>query len=202
MRALLAVWLLIVATASANETDVTAWQEITNSQGIRVYSATAAETPIIKVKAIAEIDADLDSVLKIIEDETSYPEWVPYLSQAKVLQTISSNEKLVYNLFDAPWPARDRDFIYRLLVQRDENQLSYIMRSEISPLMPEQEKIVRAWLMESHYYLTRIDQSRTRIELVFHADPRGRLPVWIVNIVHRSFPFDAIKGLRAQLNAE
>ncbi len=191
--------LSIAVTSAASESEAVEWQEIRNSLGIRVYSATVENTSIIKVKAVAEIEVGLDRVLAIIEDELTYPDWVPYLSRASVLQTISTDEKLIYNHFDAPWPARDREFVYRLRIQRDKDEVSYIMRSEITSLMPEQKHVVRAWLMESRYNLRALDEKRTRLELVFHADPRGRLPLWIVNIVHRSFAFDAIQALRTQL---
>ena len=68
--------------------------------------------------------------------------------------------------------------------------------------MPEKEGVVRAVLIEARYSLTSLNDNQSRIELVFHADLRGHLPVWIVNIVHRSFTFDAIKGLMAQVKGE
>lgn len=183
------------------ESDTLEWQEVRNSEGIQIYTAKAVDTPIIKVKAVALIDASLNRVLAILDDETQYPKWVPYLSEAKLLQTVSTTEKLVYNLFDAPWPASNRDFVYRVVVSsQTENTLSYVMQSEPNSLMPEQKGVVRASLLESVYSLTSVSDNQTRVELVFHADPRGHLPIWVVNIVHRSFPYGAIKGLRAVLH--
>ena len=179
------------------------WQAVRSSDGIQIFTAKPAASPIIKVKAVAEIDAGMDTILAILDDETRYAEWVPYLAEARILQNVSKTEKLVYNLFDAPWPARDRDFIYRLMItSQTENEISYTMQSVTTPLMPEKEGVVRAVLIEARYSLTSLNDNQSRIELVFHADLRGHLPVWIVNIVHRSFTFDAIKGLMAQVKGE
>ena len=65
--------------------------------------------------------------------------------------------------------------------------------------MPEQDDYVRAILMEGAYSLTPIDAEHTEVELLFYTDPRGHLPLWIVNIVQRAFPFEALKRLRERV---
>ncbi len=184
------------------ESETLEWQEVKSSDGIQIYTAKANDTPIIKVKAVALLDASLNRVVAILDDETQYSKWVPYLSEAKVLQRDSAAERLVYNVFNAPWPVRDRDFVYRLVISsHTETIITYVMESEISSFMPEQKGVIRASLLESTYSLTMLNDNQTHVELIFHADARGRLPIWIVNIAHRSFPYDAIKGLRAQLES-
>lgn len=124
-------------------------------------------------------------------------QWVPYLSQSRVLHRFSENEKLEYSLFRAPWPASDRDFVYRMtLLHQDDVTISYSMVSEIHSLMPENDGVIRADLIESIYTLTAIDAQQTQVELIFLADPKGWLPVWIINIIQKALPYLMLKNLR------
>jgi hypothetical protein len=62
--------------------------------------------------------------------------------------------------------------------------------------MPEQKGMVRAQLIESYYTLTALNKQQTNVELVFHADPKGWVPIWIVNIIQRVLPYMILKNLK------
>jgi len=195
---LLTTWLFSATSAHAQNQE-SDWQKIKDEDGILVYSAAVNGSDIIKVKTKVIIDAPLARIRQILDDAPQRHQWVPYLDHSKVLQYLSDTQRLEYSLFDAPWPASNRDFVYRIRLQYQQNdQLVFRMTSEQSPLMPEQAGIIRAELVESVYTLTRLQPQQTRVELVFHADLRGWLPVWIINIVQRALPFRMLKNLRTR----
>ncbi len=175
------------------------WQKIKDEEGILVYSATVSGSDIIKVKTEVIIAAPLARIRRILDDAPRRNLWVPYLEQSKVLQYMSDTQRLEYSHFDAPWPISDRDFVYQIRLRRQHpDRLVFQMRSEQSPLMPERPGIVRANLIESLYTLTALHPQQTRVQLVFHADLRGWLPVWLINIIQRRLPFLMLKNLRAR----
>ena len=199
---LLTSWFFFTISAHAQNPEPD-WQKIKDEDGILVYSAAVNGSDIIKVKTEVVIDAPLARIRQILDDAPQRHQWIPYLDHSKVLQPISDTQRLEYSLFDAPWPASNRDFVYRIRLQHRQNdQLVFRMKSEQSPLMPEQAGIVRAELIESVYTLTRLQPQRTRVELVFHADLKGWLPVWIINIVQRALPFRMLKNLRTRAEFE
>ena len=190
----MAVMLTGVTNAQSAGSD---WQKIKGEDGILVYSAAVSDSDIIKVRTEVIIDAPLARIRRILDDAPRRTRWVPYLDHSRVLHAYTDNERLEYSRFTAPWPASDRDFIYRIRLQHQQNdQLVFHMRSEQNARMPEQDGIVRAELIESTYTLTRLQTQQTRVELVFHADLKGWLPVWIINIVQRALPFLMLKNLR------
>jgi len=139
-------------------------------------------------------------VKAVIDDAARQPDWVPYLKETRVPHRESDTEALLYSRFNAPWPARDRDFVYQSIVSRGaDGVVTYRLRSLQSGLMPPRDEYIRAELMAGEYRLAPLAPNRTRVEFMLHADPRGHLPLWIVNIVERSFPFDALVGLRRVL---
>jgi hypothetical protein len=188
--------LLVPQMASAAEKPPAGWEKIKQADGIRVLSRSDAGE-ILKVRAITVVQASLERVKAVIDDAAHQPDWVPYLEETRVLQRDSDTEALLYSRFNAPWPARDRDFVYQSIVSRGtDGVVTYRLRSRQSDLMPPRDDYIRAELMEGEYRLVPLAPNRTRVEFMFHADPRGHLPLWIVNIVERSFPFDALAGLR------
>lgn len=195
---LLSVGLFFTLSACAQNPQAD-WQKIKDGDGIRVYSSAVSGSAIIKVKTVVIIDAPLMRIRHILDNTSQRKQWVPYLEYSKVLQHISDTDRLEYSHFDAPWPASDRDFVYRIRLQhRQNNQLVFSMKSEQTPLMPKQANIVRANLINSIYTLTALQPQRTRVELIFQADLRGWLPDWIINIVQRHLPFLMLKNLRTR----
>ncbi len=189
----------LFATLSHAQKPQPDWQIIENYDDILVYSAAVSGSKIIKVKTKVTIAASLESIRLILDDAPRRHQWVPHLGHSKVLQQLSNTERLEYSHFIAPWPASDRDFVYRIhLQQQSDRQLIFQMRSEVNALMPEQTGIIRAELVESVYTMTALSPELTQVELIFHADPKGWLPIWIINIIQRHLPFMMLKNLRAR----
>lgn len=191
--------ILVSETTSADENIKAGWHEVKNAGGIQVL-VQDGKGDIPKAKAVTVIDVAIEAVKAVIDDAASHPDWVPYLVETRILKQASDTEALLYSRFDAPWPARDRDFVYQSHVSRaPDGVVTYRLRSQQSDLMPERDEYVRAELMEGVYRLVPLEPNKTRVEFMFHADPRGRLPLWIVNIVQHRFPFEALLGLRRVL---
>lgn len=175
------------------------WQLVRNENGIKVYTYDSEHSDILKAKASAVINAPLEIIKNILDDIDNRHHWVPYLQKSVLLETLPDHSRIEYSIFYAPWPAFDRDFVYRLNIAKEsENYIHYEMSSVISPLMEDQPWLVRAELFESSYTLTRLSETKTRLEVVYHADPKGWLPSWIVNIIQEWLPYKIIVNLRAE----
>ena len=189
-----------IETINANElTSVHNWEKIEDNDGVTVFIIKTEKSDIIKVKTQVTINTSILKVQKILDDVAHRNSWVPFLDHSSILHTFSNTAKLEYSLFSAPWPASDRDLVYRISqLRNDENKIIYSMRSEISRFMPVNEDVVRADLIESIYTLTALNKEQTNVELIFHADPKGWLPIWIINIIQKILPYMMLKNLREQ----
>jgi len=177
------------------------WIQVTDKEGIQIYTQGVTGSPLVIAKGIITIEAKPEAILRVLDNNSNHPKWVPYLQESRQLQTISDTERLEYNLFNAPWPASNRDFVFRVkaISSSHKNSLLYSMKSEVNPLMPVQENRVRGILHESTFKLTLLSSGNTKIELLFQADPQGWIPNWIVNIVQKAWPYKVLKGLRKQV---
>ena len=140
-------WLSLAVEPSVNEQEQ--WQEVKKVDGIQLFSSSVAGTDILKVKAVAVIDADIHNIKAVVDAAAHYSDWMPYLIETRVLEQQSATEQLLYSRFDATWPARDRDVVYRVRVsQHEDGSISYQQQSQESSLMPVQDDYVRTNLMQ------------------------------------------------------
>jgi len=183
--------------ASSNEIK---WQLVTDDNGIQVYTLETPGTNIVKAKATTVLRFPIIKLKETLDDIEHRHEWIPFLMVSKPLTDYVNNQRIEYSHFYGPWPASDRDFVYEIkLLTQTKDRLVYKMQSVTTQLMPVTNDKVRANLIESIYTLTALDATSTQVELIFHADPRGWVPNWIINIIQRALPYKIMKNLTTRL---
>ena len=73
------------------------------------------------------------------------------------------------------------------------------MSSAENPKKPVRSGVVRGELIDSSFTLQQLGPKKTRFICEIHADPKGAIPKWVVNLFQKSWPYDTITGLRQQL---
>lgn len=189
--------LCIASIENISEDKKILWQKITEENGVVVYIQEIKGSDIVRVKAQIVIDVEMEKIQSFLDDLMYRKKWVPYLSEVRLLREYSATERLEYSHFSAPWPASDRDFVYRQkLIHKDDKKIVFVLNVEESDLMPEQNGIVRADMIESRYTLTSLGNRQTKAELIFHADPKGWLPDWIINKIQEVLPYKMLRNLK------
>jgi len=184
--------------AAPNEAN---WELVKDENGIKVYIYETADHDIVKAKTNIIVNAPIERVKALLDDIDHRHEWIPFLKISRALSEYQNNKRIEYSHFSAPWPASDRDFVYQIeLTSSSDQKLVYKMVSVDSDLKPNDDRYIRADLFESIYTLQSLNSETTSVELVFHADPKGWLPNWIINIIQRVLPFKILRNLRNRLS--
>src|SRR5207237_1192006 len=85
------------------------------------------------------------------------------------------------------------------LVNKKAKTLALRYRSENDPAAPN-TGYVRGELINSRFVLTSLEGgTKTSLLAEIHADPKGSVPKWIVNMFQRSWPKDTFSGIKKQL---
>lgn len=199
---LIKIFIVTLLSLSNSASAENVWKEILNKDGIKVFSREVPGSHILAFKGVAEVNADIMTVINAINDKSRHKEWIPRLSDSSTLKSISSFERVDYTHLTAPWPVSDRDIVYEIKIEIAENKNRAIikMHSVKYPDMPPKKRIVRANLLESTYILTSLDKKKTLIESEFYGNLNGWIPPWFANFVQKSWPYETLKNLRKQLN--
>jgi START domain len=176
------------------------WELSTTVQGVKVYKRNIEGSPIRGVRGIGVVDAPVDVVASVLLDEKHSPDWIDGLKEAKVVRRISPNTYVEYNHAGMPVFIADRDFLTRVSIEKKEDgTLLITSASTEDELAPERKGIVRGRL-SGLYILKPIENgTKTELSVELHADPKGSLPAFVVNLFQGDWARATIEGIRGQV---
>jgi hypothetical protein len=158
-------------------------------------------SPLIAVKGEGVVNASIIRVASVLVDTSRATEWIDRLVESRVVREISETETVHYDHIGTPIVMKDRDFVTRTKLDFDNRgkKVTVNMRSTSDPLAPPTD-FVRGEIMQSYFILTSIEHgTKTHVSVEVHADPKGSIAKWIVNMFQKSWPHNTISRLRAQV---
>jgi hypothetical protein len=198
MQKLVAFILILVATESAFAEDQGGWRFLYEHDGIRVYQS---EATLPTFKAEGRLEANLYELLAIMADLERRKEWVANLSEIKILEGDPESKVYVYNRFDLPWPASDRDSIIEgttvINYQKREVEVSFIGVSH--PAKPEIPGVVRINNLKGSTKIKYIDENHVDVIQQAAIDTGGNIPLWVAKMFAEDQPINTIKAMKKQL---
>jgi hypothetical protein len=179
------------------------WEEIKKDDGITVYRAKLPNTPIVAFKGKVIIDSPAKKVLWVIADREHRKEWVDRLDINVDLETKSKLERIIYQSFKMPLFLSNRDMVYKSVLTRDQKTRAYkfTLSSVEHPKAPKTVG-VRAKLINSSYTVRPLSENKTEVIVEILSDPKGLLPIWLINLVQKSWPLKTLKALREQVKKD
>lgn len=178
------------------------WEELSNDEGILVHRKEVEGSDVVAFRGETVIEAPIAKVANILIDTSRKLEWVARCVEAKNVRQLSTYERIEYNKTHTPWPLQNRDFLFRATAEFDttKKRAVFRMKSVEDALAPETDDAVRAHLHNSAYSLTSLgDGKKTHVVVEIHADPKGAVPKWVVNLFQKSWPQKTLGGIRGQV---
>lgn len=178
------------------------WTLIHEDSECQVYKADIKhKSGLIPFKLVATLPYPFAKVLAVVDNTERKAEWVPNMISGVVVKEVSPFDKIERNLFKAPWPFSDREFLVEV-----KSEINYANKTAVAdihsvelPEFPVTKKFVRGESYNGNATIKAIDKDKTHFEIIFFNDFKGNLPAWIVNFVQKSWPEDFISKLRSQL---
>ncbi|MGK5086562.1 START domain-containing protein [Bdellovibrionota bacterium FG-2] len=178
------------------------WEEVDSYSGVTIYRKEVAGTPVLAYKGVGVLNAPIGKLLSVAVDTSRKPEWMARLRSAKIVTQVSATERVEYIHVKSPWPLKDRDFVYRATLATNVVAKTITIRiaSIEEPLCPVTDACIRAHLYSGTFVFTPVENgTKTRIEAEGHADLKGLIPKWIVNLYQKRIPRQSIEGVMRQV---
>ncbi|MFP6683212.1 MAG: START domain-containing protein [Polyangiaceae bacterium] len=175
------------------------WELDDDEDGIRNFVGKVPNSDFVAFRGVGAIDAPIAKVAMVLIDTSKHDQWVPHFGGMRVVRHVSKTEKIIYRHVTTPPIISDRDFVAKVGIRKDAvaGHLMVEFRSVVDPLAPEIEGRVRGTLHTSGYRMWPIDGgARTMVVFTIHADPKGSVPAWIVNLFQGGYARKNINNIR------
>jgi hypothetical protein len=196
------VGLCVAFVLFAHFSYATEWQPVsTTSDGIEIFRKETGETGLVAFRGIGVVDAPLPLVATVIFDTGRRTEWIEGLIDSRILRWEDENSFIEYDHIDMPLLFSDRYFVSKIEVtfEHSTKELVFQYRHSDDPATPP-SGYLRGEVIDMTFILTSIEnETKTRIDARFLADPKGWIPKWLVNFFVQDWPKRTFRNLREEV---
>jgi ribosome-associated toxin RatA of RatAB toxin-antitoxin module len=173
------------------------WVLKKQGEEVRVYNRSLDTTTIKELKAVTQIKTSLSSIIALLNDRETYPQWVYKCGESRLIKKISDEEGIYYQNVVAPWPVDNRDFVVDVKVwQEADTKVVHQTSTCIPDYIPKKEGHVRITQFKALWTLTPLKNGMVNCEYELLVNPGGSIPIWLVNIAATDGPYETTVNLR------
>ncbi len=189
----------LVLGAYISEARAVEWSLESDRNGIKIFSKKEENSPVLSFKGEGILDFNYDETYKVLANPAGYDKWMPMVKTSRVMKVTSPTEKVVYIHIGMPWPVKDRFFINLGVVKQLDSD-SHLLEIKSIPSEHSDPDKVEGWTNFSYMRIKKLDGGkRTFLEIELNQDPRGGVPVFMVNWVQSSWPRDFFENIKAYM---
>lgn len=195
MRAVVLALLMLAAPAWAADWELN--HEGTQRGEVTTYVREVSDSPVKAFKGVVELQASATSVLAVLTDVDTFPEWI---FQSQGARRLSSRvQERIHMRFNGIWPVADRDVVLaNTLTQKADGEI--LLHSENAEgIKGKQRGFVRIPALDNQFVITPLADGWVRVKFETFVDPGGNVPVWLANLVSTKAPRVTLEGLKEQL---
>jgi hypothetical protein len=181
------------------KTDINKWKLIDDQNGIRTFERVISSNGLVAFRGEVIIHAPLKKVATVLVHQPHQKEWVHAYVKGSNVAEINDLEYIQYSETKVPWPFENRDFVFRAKARTDVNPATMLisMKSEENLSAPVRDGVVRGEIVNSYYYLKeRAGGRHTKLVVEMEVDPKGEIPLWLVNLSQKGWPHNTLFGIR------
>ncbi len=178
------------------------WQPVvTTDDGIAIFKKENDNRGLIEFRGVGVVDAPLPLVATVIFNTRRRTEWVSGLAESRILRWQGKDRYIEYDRIDMPLFFSERDFVTAVRLEFDHagNDLVFRYRSTDDPDAPRSGS-VRGEVINLTFLLRAVEDGRkTKLDASFLCDPKGWIPVWLVNFFLSDWPAQTFRNLRREV---
>jgi len=171
--------------ASASPTAEEDWKLVKQSNAVAIYSRPHPGSRLKEFKAIGEIDASTKTVHNVIDDVDAYEDFMPYTTEATVLEK-NDNSMIAYQRL-SPKIVADRDYTLRIEKKSWPAQFGIAYLSEWKPANEqgpaEKPGVFRVKVCNGSWLLEPAGANKTRATYSVFTDSGITAPPFLANTI-------------------
>ena len=161
----------------------TNWTKVKEGNGIIIHTREYNDFGVKQVKAEMTLRTSLSSLVALVRRGDLYVDWSYQCSDSYLLEVKTDRIQYGYTKLDVPWPASDRDVVYKLKVSQDiETGIVRTYAYSVPDFIQHNKGVVRVLHATTQWTFTPIKDGSVHMEYIAGFDPGGSAPAWIVNL--------------------
>ncbi len=173
------------------------WKLKKFGDGVAVYNRDLDYTSIKELKAVTQIHTSISSIIALLNERETYPEWVYRCGKSMLVKKISDSEGIYYQSVLAPWPVDNRDFVVDVKVVQDSKTKVVTQFSNNLPnFFPLVSNHVRITEFKASWTFTPLKNGMVNCEYELLVNPGGNVPAFLVNMAAIDGPYETTTNLR------
>lgn len=173
------------------------WQLELDEDGVKHYTKTSSQSPVKSFKTVTTLKASLSSLVALLNDSSQYPEWMHKTLEVEKIRDISSQESLVYQVVDAPWPAKDQDNVLYSKWSQDPSTLTVTKKIVSEPqYINEFKNRQRQQFFNAEWSLRPLDKGLVEVTYTAEVHPGVEAREWMVELLAYEIPYKTMHNLR------
>lgn len=156
------------------------WEKETYEDGVQSYSRIKEGKDYYEFRTVFTTESTIYKAKKLITNIDGLKKWLPSTLESKLLEKVSDTEFYGYTVSDAPWPASDRDLVFKMTVKRHSSK-SYTItlkgEPDYYPLQPDKVRVfeyIAVWKIDSK------GDNLIEIDYTASFNPGSTYPNWLI----------------------
>ena len=172
------------------------WETVIRSGNILIEREQYKNTDLYVLRGRTVIKTTKEKSLAIIMDTLKHRDWIPGLTESKILKSINDEEKIVKQSFSLPWPCSDRWMTYHVKAKRFKKHIQVDMKSvEVKGIKGDGVKAN----MVFGQYLLHPNKGYTEVDFRILLDPKGSIPSFLIPEFQRDWMVYLLKNLQRMI---
>jgi len=172
------------------------WKLIKEKDGIKVYARPYKNTKHRELKAFGVFNTSLSSLVAVIKDDKSVPDWINRMKIFKNIKVINDYQWYTYAELSLPWPYNNRDLVSLNTLKKTKDGIIIIDIENRPQFLPQKNKKVRMQHAKGYWRFKDLGNGKTLVTYQFYAQPNLGLPTWIINPLATKGVYNTLKQLR------
>ena len=173
--------------------------QICNEENQKAWKFIEEETGLLVFKTVYKVNMPLSHAIRMTSDNKLRMQWDKDFYGFEDLGKTSEGADIRYWKIKMPMLVTNRDFLCARVSRTNFKDFDYsmVVKSIEHQAKPKTSKYVRADV-RSFFYMKKIDESSTQVQVIMSVDPKGLIPKFVYNTLANGVPKkmyqDMIKG--------
>ena len=176
--------------------DVSAWKEVKNENGIIVSTRDNSLSNLKEVKATVVVESSLSTLVFLIKDAKSQPEWAYKIIKAKEVKSFNNFHWVAYTVTEMPWPITNRDDVTDCRLTQYNDSSIFIMCKTVDGYVDKNEDCIRIPFIRTSWRFIPLESGKVKVVFQLLLKMGGSTPDWVANLFIDEGPYKTINNLK------